>query len=147
MNDYGRIVLATDLSAQSEWAALRAASLAQTYGAELILLMVIEHFPEERPASWVPPEDVPPEKFFEDRANRRLDELMTRIGAPQARKAVRTTTGSARRVIVQFAAEQAADLVVLGRHGEGFIDRLVLGSTAAGVVQDAGCDVLVVAGE
>ena len=47
MRDYRRILVGTDFSNASMEAALRGADLAQRYGAALILMHVIEHFPED----------------------------------------------------------------------------------------------------
>jgi nucleotide-binding universal stress UspA family protein len=46
--------------------------------------------------------------------------------------------------IVQLAKERRADLVVVGTVGRSGIPRLVLGSTAEAVVDNAPCSVLVV---
>ena len=51
--------------------------------------------------------------------------------------------GRPAQVIVDIAAELHADLIVIGSHGFGVLDR-VLGTTAARVVNHAPCSVLVV---
>lgn len=52
--------------------------------------------------------------------------------------------GPARLTIVTEAMEWKADLVVLGSHGRGWVDRMVLGSVTEGVLTDLPCSVLVV---
>jgi nucleotide-binding universal stress UspA family protein len=52
--------------------------------------------------------------------------------------------GSAADEIVAVAAEVAASLIVVGSHGAGAIERLLLGSTAERVVRRAHCPVVVV---
>lgn len=59
------------------------------------------------------------------------DRVLTRIGRPA-------------REIRAYAEEIGADLVVLGTHGRHGLARLMLGSTANGVVHGAPCDVLTV---
>lgn len=49
-------------------------------------------------------------------------------------------------VLVEYAAEIEADLVVVGSRGRGDLASLVLGSTSHRVVNHAPCDVLVVRG-
>jgi nucleotide-binding universal stress UspA family protein len=42
------------------------------------------------------------------------------------------------------AAEQAADLIVMGVHGRGAIDLVVFGSTSHHVIRASSCPVLIV---
>ncbi len=51
--------------------------------------------------------------------------------------------GDAAREIVRHAEELGADLVAVGRHGMGTIERLFVGSVAAGLLRRAKCSVLV----
>jgi len=51
--------------------------------------------------------------------------------------------GTPAQVVVELADELHADLIVLGSHGYGVVDRL-LGTTAARIVNHARCSVLVV---
>jgi nucleotide-binding universal stress UspA family protein len=53
--------------------------------------------------------------------------------------------GDTAPVLVELADRRSADLIVVGRHGRDFAARVVLGSVAQRVVEQAGCDVLVVA--
>lgn len=52
--------------------------------------------------------------------------------------------GDPRDMLVAFARDQKADLVVVGSHGKGRLERLLLGSVANYVVAHAPCSVLVV---
>jgi nucleotide-binding universal stress UspA family protein len=61
--------------------------------------------------------------------------------AEDVRVEIRTTAGDPAVVLV----EVAADLLVVGRRGIDFVSRTLLGSVAQRVVQQAPCDVLVVA--
>ncbi len=51
-----------------------------------------------------------------------------------------------KNAIVEMATEWGSDLVVVGSHGYGFWDRLLLGSVSSAVVHHAPCSVLVVRG-
>lgn len=46
--------------------------------------------------------------------------------------------------IVRFAAQQHADLIVMGTHGRGFVAHMLIGSVAEQVVRTAPCPVLTV---
>lgn len=140
MAGYKHILFATDFAGTSESAGARAATLADCLGARLTLLHVVEHFPEDLPVETIPPEDVDPKAFLEQRGRERLDELAERLQFPGAAKRVALTHTSARREILRIVDEEGFDLVVLG----GRVSGGALGSTATGVVGTSSCDVLVV---
>ncbi|QSG12561.1 Nucleotide-binding protein, UspA family [Halapricum desulfuricans] len=52
--------------------------------------------------------------------------------------------GSPSRRIVQYAEDEGMDLIVMGTHGRGGIDRLLLGSVAERVVRTSSVPVLTV---
>jgi len=52
-----------------------------------------------------------------------------------------------KHAIVDEASEWGADLIVVGSHGYGFWDRMLLGSVSSAVVHHAPCSVLVVRGD
>ena len=63
-------------------------------------------------------------------------------GAPNAKPVV--TTGDAHRLIVNSAAESAADLIVMGVAPRSWMDEMVSGSALRGVLRHATAPVLVV---
>ena len=52
--------------------------------------------------------------------------------------------GDPARVILEQAASCGADLIVMGRQGQGAVEYFLLGSVSRHVISDAKCDVLVV---
>jgi nucleotide-binding universal stress UspA family protein len=77
---------------------------------------------------------------------RLTEEAFDLLGAREDRHVeVRTPAGDPAVVLVEAAREVAADLLVVGRRGGDFVARTLLGSVAQRVVQQAPCDVLVVA--
>ena len=52
--------------------------------------------------------------------------------------------GVAHRMIVELVMDERADLVVIGTHGRGGLDRALLGSVADRVIRLAPCPVLAV---
>lgn len=52
--------------------------------------------------------------------------------------------GNVVREILAQAADSRADLVVIGNHGRGGVQRLVLGSVAEKVLRQATCPVLTI---
>lgn len=53
-------------------------------------------------------------------------------------------TSSIVKTLVSFTKSNKIDLIIIGSHGRGFFDRLILGSVVNGIVQKARCPVLVV---
>ena len=53
--------------------------------------------------------------------------------------------GDAATVILQQEEEEGVDLIVLGKHGAGMVEELLLGSVAKHVLAEARCDILVAA--
>lgn len=144
MRNYERILVATDFSPVSEVAAQQAVDLARQYGAELIFLHVIEHFPEHLPHYRIAHEEMDPENFITDRAEKDLAALCARLGKSDATREVRLTTQSAKAEIVHFATERKVGLIVIGARGRHGLMNILSGSTATGVVRAAPCDVFVI---
>jgi nucleotide-binding universal stress UspA family protein len=59
-------------------------------------------------------------------------------------QSLRVQTGYPREEILARLAERKADLAVLGTHGRGGFERLMIGSVTAGVLRGASCNLLVV---
>ena len=117
-----------------------AAQIASALGAKLILFHAVAiplHLPQQALA--VPPTDVG--GLLSDMARTQLEELA------QARADVverlQVEIGTAWRAVCETAKADGVDLVVIGSHGYGGIDRL-LGTTAAKIVDHAPCSVYVV---
>lgn len=143
MRKYDRILVATDFSAVSEIAATEGVELAKHYGAEFIVLHIVEHFPEHLPHYRIAHEEMDPEQFIMDRARKDLDALCDRLGISTATREVRLTTHSAKSEIVSYAAEHGVGLIVIGARGRHSLIDILSGSTATGVVRAAPCDVFV----
>lgn len=142
MKNYQCILVGTDFSDSSMTAARRGAEIAGRYGATLILLHVIEHFPEDMPNDLIAPENLDPATFYLERARESLSEVAEAIAHGKAAQEVIMSTGSAKSEILRFAETNPIDLIVVGSHGDGVPG--VFGSTAMGVIHDAPCDVMVI---
>jgi nucleotide-binding universal stress UspA family protein len=79
-----------------------------------------------------------------DRAAIRLRVLVPLLEAAHLSVTTRVERGDARSTIVETAASEHCDLVVIGSHGRTGFRKLLLGSVAAYVVAHSACDVLVV---
>ena len=117
-----------------------AATLAEALGAKLILFHAVA-IPVQLPqqALAVPPTDVG--GLLSDMARTQLEEL----AQPRAElvERIQVELGTAWRAVCETAKADGVDLVVIGSHGYGGIDR-VLGTTAAKVVNHSDRNVLIV---
>lgn len=48
------------------------------------------------------------------------------------------------KTLLSFAKTKNIDLIIIGSHGKGFFDRLILGSVTNSIIQQSHCPVLVV---
>lgn len=81
-------------------------------------------------------------QFLVEHGNKELEATAEKVPAQLRGEAI-TRLGQPADVLIALAEELDVDLVVIGSHGYGGIDR-VLGTTAAKVVNRAKCSVLVV---
>lgn len=88
------------------------------------------------------------EKEMQELATLAVAHAERRIGErfPQFKKnlSTRVLCGSPQSAIVEEAKNWGADLIVVGSHGYGFLERIFLGSVSNAVVHHAPCSVLVV---
>jgi universal stress protein A len=140
MDEYKRILVATDFSDINRPAVERAAMLARQDNSELILLHVIEHFPYDAPLFSAMPQNLRPDDILIQQVHGKMNELLTTLKLPEAQPEIRITMKSARHEILRYAKAHDVDLIVVAPHGHGVIG--ALGSTAIGVLNGATCDVL-----
>ena len=135
MEKYSKILAAVDFSDVSKAAAAEAAGLAKRYGAKLVLLNVVEHFPEHLPHYHMSEEDMDPQEFLIDRAKKDLGQLAGKIGTQEAELVVKLTTHSAKVEILNYVEKTDVDLIVIGTVGRTSLADLVGGSTASALVR------------
>lgn len=140
MSDYRRIILAVDLTEESNAVADRARLLTQAFDAELHVVHVIE------PLSLAYGGDIPMDLStvqdqIHEQAKSHLAEFASTLGIPEARQHL--IFGRPDSEIQRTATSVGADVIVVGSHGRHGL-ALLLGSTANGVLHGASCDVLAV---
>jgi len=144
-----RVLCAVDFSEWSLAAVKVAGSFALQSGAALELLHVVEWPWEEPPAPTLA--DLPPEQaaaLFEFRryvtasAASRLESLVPVDTRTHCQTTTRISHGKPYVEILRVAAEERADLIVLGVHGRRVIDLALFGSTTNHVVRRATCPVV-----
>jgi nucleotide-binding universal stress UspA family protein len=135
---FQKILVATDFGEASEQAVTEAIWLAETVGAELVVIHVCEVPGLPYPAK----NDV--SATLEANARRELDRTLARVRArfPRATESLRL--GSPWREIIAAVDETKADLVVIGTNGRRGLDHMLLGSVAEKVVRHSPVRVLTV---
>lgn len=133
------VIAAMDRTPASEAVLHTATSLAQGIaGAELHLVHVITVAPEP-----VAPSMSAPARFLEE-GRAWVDGVAARAAERfKGRVAAHLAVGDATREILQIASDLEADLVVVGSHGKGAIERMLAGSVSQSVAKKARCAVLI----
>jgi nucleotide-binding universal stress UspA family protein len=131
------ILAPTDFSAPAIQAVTAAFELAQTFGAKLSLLHVIE-------VSAYAIEVALPLEALERDARRELARLLPEAEAAYMDVTRLVDVGLLYQRIVETATAEAVDLIVMATHGRTGPSHLVLGSVAERVVRTAPCPVLTV---
>ena len=140
MREYKKILLAVDITEGSEKIAERARDVAERYGAEVILLHVVEYVPVEPMGEALLPA-VQIEGELIERATRRIAELAQKTGLEKAERIVQA--GNIKAELVRIATDRGVDLIVLGsreRHGLS----TMFNQTEDTILHSAPCDVLAV---
>jgi universal stress protein A len=141
MNDYRHLLLALDLSADSEAVSARALHLRGRWSARMSLVHVVGYVPLAYSGDLALPEDFNLEQELLGVAGQRMTTIAERLGVAEADRHL--VTGSTWREVLRIAAEQGVDLILVGSHGRHGLATL-LGSTAGAILQHARCDVLAV---
>lgn len=77
------------------------------------------------------------------RADMQLKELVAAAGLPAGCYETRLKHGPAVSMIEHSMAHEGCDLVVMGKHGRGWVEEMLMGSATQHLVQEARIDVLV----
>ncbi|MBM2802896.1 MAG: nhaX [Deltaproteobacteria bacterium] len=148
-----RILLAIDGSEQSEAAVDEIARQHFPADSEVRVISVVEpaYFPVTISGEGVNMsiyEEI--EKTARERARAAVEKAAAKLRADEESCQVNVTTevisGSPKGVILEQAEAFGADLIVVGSHGYGMLERFLLGSVSQAVALHARCSVLIVRG-
>jgi nucleotide-binding universal stress UspA family protein len=137
-----RILVPTDFSESARHALTYGVSFAREYTAELVLLHVVEMLPVGYATDLFP---VPMGEVFEElsaHARKELALLHDEIAKRDVKVRVLLRQGRPAPEIIAAAREETIDMIVLGTHGRGVLDKALFGSTTERVVRGAPCPVL-----
>jgi universal stress protein A len=136
------ILAPTDFSEYSKQAVECARELAQKFGAKLLLLHVVE-LPPYLDEGFVPART----GLLEDlqrQASLDLAQVLLEAQGAKVEISRQVVVGIPYRTIVEVAAAEKVDLIVMATHGRTGLSHLVMGSVAERVVRTAPCPVLTI---
>jgi universal stress protein A len=139
-----KVLVPTDFSEGARQALRYGMSFAKEYGAELLLLHVVENLTVGYASDLFP---VPMAEVFQEISGYAKTELAKLGDEARARGLTvkeQVAQGKPSAEIIRFASEQEIDVIVLGTHGKGMLDQALFGSTTERVVRRAPCPVLTV---
>jgi nucleotide-binding universal stress UspA family protein len=137
-----RVLVPTDFSDSARHALTYGVSFAREFGAELLLVHVVENLTVGYASDLFP---VPMAEVFEEISGYARSEL-AKLAVEVREKGVTVreivAQGKPSAEIVRIAGEEQADVIVLGTHGKGMLDKALFGSTTERVIRKAPCPVL-----
>ena len=148
-----RILIAIEGSVESMAAATHAITIACIYDAELFTLTVINTQPwfySSTPYGWA--DDQTMEKVYTKDRNESqhwVDQIRDNAKVNGIRISTKilmvpTTSSSTSAAILNYAEQNNIDLIVMGTRGRSEFKKMLLGSTALGVLTYAHCPVMIV---
>lgn len=136
------LLVATDFHEPSEHAAHRAAQIAKQHESDITIAHVVD------PGLWYDPGVVPTEDaldgWLETGIQERLSAFNELLFHGRATEVV--LRGSPAVALAKHARDHGTDLLLIGNHGAGALERAMIGSSAETIVELAPCSVLVVRG-
>jgi nucleotide-binding universal stress UspA family protein len=132
-----RVLIAVDLSAAAGSTLAAGIAFARALGAQVGVLHVVEPI---RYTFVVP--RAPDFEAFLRQSKAALGRLVHRFGIPESDTMVRR--GAATDAIIAAAARWRANLIVVGSHGKGFVDRALIGSTTESLLDRLPASLLIV---
>lgn len=140
---YNDVLLATDGSEPASAATQHAIDIAEQYGATLHALFVIDTNTSWLTVSKAEVHDVLRD-LGEDASRAVLDDVETAAADADVDLTREVVEGAPDDRIVEYAAANDVDLIVVGTHGRRGIDRRLLGSVTERVIRNAATPVLTV---
>jgi universal stress protein A len=142
MQDYCHVLLATDLSEDSESVAKRALFIATQAKARFSMAHIIEPTPVMYGGGeFAIPLDVGLEETLQQETQRKLAEQARRLGVLPEHQYIRN--GATKETLIELVKELNVDLLVLGSHDQKGL-AILMGSTANALLHAMPCDILAV---
>jgi nucleotide-binding universal stress UspA family protein len=144
---YKKILVPLDGSDLAEAVLAQAGALAQSVGAEIVLLRVLVPHVIDRPPSL---NQIFPDAIMreEEQAQQHVQEYLERVARPLQASGVRVNcavrVGQVAEAILDDAAKSGVDLIAMSTHGRSGLSRWIIGGVADKVLRGANVPVLLV---
>jgi nucleotide-binding universal stress UspA family protein len=141
---FSKILVPVDFSSYTDHILRYAMEIARRFSSSLHLIHVIPNLDYFAPyeAFMAAGAIVTVQKGVEVEVRKDLGEVAGRIAGIGVTQAIRT--GTAFVEIINYVEEQGIDLVVMGTHGRGRLEHILMGSVAEKVVRRSPCPVLTI---
>ena len=146
MNKFEKIMVPLDGSEFAEAALAPALAIARAMGSELVLFRVAQPIPRAGKLAEMPDvyDEVVAATYRE--AEDYLRALQEKLASDRISIEYRSAAGGIARQILDYAAEENIDLMVISSHGRTGVDRWIHGSVAHKVLSNCACSTLLVRG-
>lgn len=143
MNEYKHILVAIDLSPETDQLLQQSLVMRDKFNARLSLVHVVEHLPMTYAGdlTLLNGIDIGMELQIAEEAQQQMAKIGERIGVSAADCYV--VTGPISEQVLHIVREHKADLLVVGSHGRHGL-ALLFGSTADAILHRAPCDMLAI---
>ena len=143
MNTYQNILIALDLTQSAEEVLKKAMSVSDNDSVNYTVIHVVDYLPYMGfgEGTLITPTYTIPNEELISNARQPIEKLLNKVKLFDLEPVIEI--GNATSEIVKYAEENAIELIVVGSHGRHGV-KLLLGSTANGILHHAPCDVLAV---
>ncbi|BBM84185.1 universal stress protein [Candidatus Uabimicrobium amorphum] len=139
------IYLATDFSKYSEKATLEAKKIADALGVELKIIHIFDgHIQPPGPYHSMPGASSLWMKEYVDEARNKGKEALKELCEKHNVKESHFLEGDPAKTLVEFAKKEHVNFLVMGSHGYGILDRMLIGSVTDYVARHCDCSLLIV---
>jgi nucleotide-binding universal stress UspA family protein len=137
-----KVLVPIDFSDYSKNALKYAVNFAMSFGADMILIYVVEPiiYPPDFSMGQIAIPTISTE--WDDRAREELDKLAKTEIPAEVKVKTLIKTGKPFVEIIETATEEDIDIIIIATHGHSAVEKILFGSTADKVVRKAPCPVL-----
>ena len=144
---FNKILCATDLSKENDTAISKAVQVAHQFNSSIVILNVHDEFMEKEEMEMLRVSVESIQAEFEKTAilaKNEMKGIIHSLHAEDINVEFKIKKGEPNKIICEEAVNLDADLIVIGKSSKGKISNILLGSTAAYIVNHASVPVLVV---